>query len=207
MRFLVIFLLYGVVPDASRSDSGFDEEDSVLDQIVSSGDYPDPAGTNGDFDKEKIIKESGLDEMDPALRRELLAIAKKMLGNSEDLRKAVGEAKHGKLDFKARYTINAAMWKELAKNRKIYKPQLKEIGRMLPSSIKERVRNWFSRRWKSVKSFIKHPIKALTQGTSSHNIRKRSATIAIVIVLIIGLVIFFIALASSGSSDAALFAV
>lgn len=171
------------------------EEDGLaLDRIVESGDYPDPIGSDADLDKKKFLEETGISEMDPSLQEEFKEFAKKMYDNSEDLQKAVEEVKDiNDLDLKHRYRISAAFWGEMRKNRKLYKPQLRSMGKKLPSSIKDKISAKLSKTWKSLKSFFKHPIKSITgDKSSSHNVQKRLAGVGLLFVILAGSIVFTI---------------
>lgn len=192
MEVFVISLLSFAVICAANPE--LDEDDLALDQMVESGDYPDPIGSDAHFDKQKFLEETGISEMDPSLQEEFKEFVKKMYDNSENLRKAIHEVKDiNDLDLKHRDQISAAFWRELRKNRKLYKPQLKSMGKMLLSTIKEKIKAKLSKTIKSIKNFFKHPINSIIgERSGSHNVQKRLAGIGLFFVVIAGSTVFVI---------------
>lgn len=175
-----------------------DEEDQTLDEIIKSNDYPDIIGDDGKLDEKKLMEETGMKEMDPKLMEEFKAFARKMFDNSGDIRNAVQGVKDPKNpDFKERKRINAAVWRELKKNRKMYKPQIKSMAKKLPSAVKDKMETKLSKTWKSIKNFFKHPMQSMkNKEESSHIIRKRfvlTTTAALIIVgVIVGLLLIWL---------------
>lgn len=62
-----------------------DVDDLVIDEVVRIGEVPDfmPEGT--ELDREKILKENGLDNLDPSLWAEFRALVFLMYNKSEEL--------------------------------------------------------------------------------------------------------------------------
>ena len=169
-----------------------EEEDEIVDQIVASGNFPDilEGEPNLSKDREKILKENGLDKLDPIVIEECKDLAGKFLQNSEELRKIVEEVRAtGKLDLKHRKDIIVCMWKEYKRNKKLYKPQIKEIFKKLPSETKIILKRKLSKLWKSLKGFFKHPVASLTGPKKSHSIKKREIVSTILLTLMAGLFI------------------
>lgn len=196
ITFLCLFVL-------CTANTELDEDDRMLNVINESGDFPDPFGDDEQVDEKKFLEETGVGEMDPDLKQKFEIFAKKMINNSGDLKKAVDKAKDkGKLNFSIRKDINVAFWRELWKNWAIYKPDLKEMAKMLPSSIKDKMTKRLSKTWNSVKNFFRHPKKSITQKReTSHVIQKRMLSTGVLLAISFAAAIFIffvIPLAFSG---------
>lgn len=192
MKVFVTSLLFFAVLCAANP--GPDEDDLALDHLIESGDYPDPIGKDAHFDKQKLLEETGISGMDPSLQEEFEAFARRMYDNSEDLQKAIHEVKDiDHLDLKHRNQISAAFWAELRKNRKLYKPQLKSMGKKLPSTIGDKIKAKLLKTWESIKNFFKHPIKSITgEISSSHIVQKRMISGALFSIIFLCSIVAFI---------------
>lgn len=199
-------------PSGETKATGEETAEHVIDEIIKTGEYPDPVEGISDQDMEKKIKEeNGIDKMDPALYEEYKGLASQIYENSEELKGSFEEMKaNGNLsDRTERNKVNRVYWAELGKNKKTYGPKMEELGKKTPPNLKDKVKNRLAKTWKGIKNLPQNLQQSLqnvpgiqnianrrVSTTPGHNIRlirkKRGLLILLIIIVVVSVIIFAI---------------